>query len=385
MSSSLVIFAGPEPAAPVEWRLVRASGAIDGAGMAQLDDLTGSGADRCVLILPGELVTAHDTHLVARSERQLLAAAPFAVEDQVASDLDAVHVAISPVRRDASESGRVAYVVDGACLDDWIGALERTGPRPSAVVPDYLTLPVQPGRILLAELAESALLRDVDWGAGVDRALGPQVLNSLIEMRVGDGEKQVIAEDLTADEWRDRMAANAADLKGGLLQGRYAVRRESASGENAGRWMPAGLLAAAAALSLVALNLVEGIRLQGAARSIEAETTNVFRAAFPEVERVVNPRAQLRALTRDSNGGSPDFLVLSAFIAEAGDAVPALEVSSLRYDGQNREMNVSVLFRSYDDLARFRNVIEAAGGVVEEGGSRQQGNRRAGDIVVRRS
>ncbi len=385
MSATLVIFAGQSPDAPVEWRLVRENGAIDASGLAQLWDLAESGTERCVLILPGESVTAHDTQLAARSERQLLAAAPFAIEDQVACDLDEVHVAVSPARRSEAGGGRTVYVVDAQLLEAWITALGDAGLRASAVFPDFLAIPCTPGRIALAEFPDRLLIRDGDWGAGIDRVLGPQIIDALIEMRAADDARDLVSEELSPEEWRDRMAANAVGLKGGLLQGRLAPRRETGSKGAGDRWQPAGLLVAAAVLSIVALNLVEGIRLRGATETIRAQTERVFQAAFPEIGRVVNPRAQLRAEMRETGGGAPDFLVLSAYIAEAGEAVPSLEVSALRYDGQSGELNVSVLFRSYDDLSRFRGVIESAGGLVEEGGSRQQGDRRAGDIVVKRS
>ncbi|MEO0754508.1 MAG: type II secretion system protein GspL, partial [Pseudomonadota bacterium] len=76
------------------------------------------------------------------------------------------------------------------------------------------------------------------------------------------------------------------------------------------------------------------------------------------------------------------FLVLSGHMAAGLDAVDAVSIDSLRFDASTNEINASVVFDSYDALSRFRTAVESAGGRVVEGGSRQVGDRRAGDVKV---
>lgn len=385
MSESLVIFAGNSPQAPVDWRLVRSGGAIAAGGTALLADMSDIETDHCVLVLPGDLVSAREIDLAARSERQLLAAAPFAIEEQIATELDTVHVAVSPASREAGSGQRIAYVVDAGLLSAWNAALGEAGFRPAVVLADYLALPAPAGRLVVAGLDDRILLRQDDWGAGVDRALGAGFLDAVIEMRVAASGGEVAGDDMAPDERLDQLASSAAQARWGLLQGRFATRNNTGPALGWKRLRLPATLAALAAISLVALNLADGFRLRAGAQAFSERTESVFRAAVPEAGRVVNPRAQLRALVRDTGGGAPEFLILSAYVAEAAQAVPAIEVSSLRFDGQNGQLDISILFRSYDELGRFRDVIEQAGGRVEEGGSRQQGELRAGELIVRRS
>lgn len=385
MTDSLVIFAGATPQEAVEWRQVRNGSGVCATGRAFFGDLADFSGASCTLLLPGDLVTAHETALAARSERQLLAAAPFAIEDQVGTELEQVHVAVAPGRKAPDGAGRVVYAVDKDLISGWTQALAQAGLQADTILPDYLALPDEADGLQIAELATRTLLRHGDWGAGVDTALGPQVLNGLIELRLTQAGPEAIRADMPLDEQLDQMAVRAAGAKWGLTRGRQPSRADGPAGLRGARLGMATSLAAAAALGWVALNLVEGYRLKAGAEAIETQTAEVFRSAFPQVERVANPRAQLRTLVRDTGTGAPDFLVLSAYVARAAEAVPAVEVASIRFDGQSDELNVSVLFKDYDALGQFRGRIEAAGGAVEEGGSRQQGDRRAGDIVVRRS
>ena len=125
--------------------------------------------------------------------------------------------------------------------------------------------------------------------------------------------------------------------------------------------------------------------LNQSASDVRAETAEIFQTAFPEVSRVVNPRAQLRALSASGNAGEPEFLILSGYLAAAMQSAEGVTIDSMRFDSGRQELNVSVLFSSYSALAELRNAIEAAGGAVEEGGSRQVGSQRSGELTVRRS
>ena len=375
MSSTRILFAGDTPGAPLHWRRVSRAGAVDGRGTDHLADIAQATDEPVILVLPGTTVTAHEIALAARSERQTLEAAPFAIEDQVGSDLEAVHVALSP-----PGPSRTAYVVEHSDILTWRDALAEHGLQVARVLPDYMALPEPVSdEITLVDLPERTILRDGGWGASIDHQLGRQVVFAILASRGED--RRVVSPD---GDGLDLLALGAERSSTNLLQGQYAPRR-AVSQVDFSRFGRAGVLAAIAALGFVAYTTAEGFVLRGQANTVAAETEAAFRTAFPEVERVVNPRAQLRTVGTQPAADAPDFLILSGWLTRAAEAEPGVSVEAVRYDSQTGELVASVGFRDYEVLGRFRSAIERAGGIVEEGGSQQAANdARAGEITVRR-
>ncbi|MCI4645407.1 MAG: type II secretion system protein GspL, partial [Hyphomonadaceae bacterium] len=160
MSSAIVAMAGASPEDPLLWFATDSSGRPNTSGEGLLADLaSAAGNARIHLLLPGHLVTAHEAHLPSRSEREALIAAPYAIEDQIANDLDDVHLVLAPL----GEGGgllRTAYVVDKSLMEGWIAATRDVGLKLDTIGPDYLALPDGGStRMVVADLFDRTLLR----------------------------------------------------------------------------------------------------------------------------------------------------------------------------------------------------------------------------------
>jgi general secretion pathway protein L len=379
MSGVTVAFAGSGPQAPLTWLFVSDGGRVRESCAGDLFDLAASADGEVIIVVPGTEVTAHAIAIAARSERQAREAAPFAVEDRLASDLDELHLALLPEERRAdTDPVRTVLVTSRALMDQWTRAVQEAGLSMTAIVPDYLLLPVQEGRASLASFEDRLLLRDGQWGAAIDAGMPGEFAEALIAQR--DLEPDRLA--LGTDELRAAMAANARAWGPILLSGDYGTRHEG----GAGTGLPWRSLAAAAGV-LVALligqNVITGIGLSQQAEQIEAEAERRFRALYPEVGEVRNLRAQIRERAGADGGGQPAFLVLSSALAAAMEDHPELEIDFVRYNADSGEMTSSVFFSDYDDFAGFRERVEALGVVFEEGGSQQAGRRRAGNFTMR--
>lgn len=109
------------------------------------------------MAFPAEAVLLLRVALPLPSHRQRLAAVGFAIEDQIARPLEAVHVALGP------QTGANEYlvaVVDHAVMADWA---PRARARSLRLVPDVLGLPVPPeGRIAVRETGGRILARRPD-------------------------------------------------------------------------------------------------------------------------------------------------------------------------------------------------------------------------------
>ncbi|MCI4644847.1 MAG: type II secretion system protein GspL, partial [Hyphomonadaceae bacterium] len=247
--------------------------------------------------------------------------------------------------------------------------------------PDYLALPDGGStRMVVADLFDRTLLRHGHWGVAVPEDLGQDMAGILAGQRADVEETvQIKAEDL----WTE-VCQGALKSRINLRRGAFAPRRPR-SEFSWRQFRGPVLLALATVMLAIGVNVYEGMSFRAAAADMRADTTAMFRTAFPDVERIVNPRAQLRARLSTRAGSDPEFLIVSAWLALARDAAPGVTIESLRYDNQTGEFVLSVRYGDYTDLGALRSHIEAAGGRVEEGGSRQAvGGGRIGELTVRR-
>ncbi len=356
-----------DPAAAAPWTLFDASGvtlqtglAVDGAALA-----THVAAERCWVIVPGPAATAHLVDLPQDANgRRVAAAAAYALEDALAVDPAELHFALGP----AGAGKRLVTVVGLSVMDGWMRRLTALGAKADILVPDFLTVagsPVQHGDLVLATSPEAGFAAETELAAAI---LGPSV------------HAPAISTAKLLEQARVRLT-NAAPVN--LLQGRYAPKRDWAPILRP--WRRAGVLAASIAVLALLGAGIEGVRLNRQAAAATARAEAVFRAALPDVKRVVNPRAQMRAYLQGANlAGAGGFLGLSDIVVSATAAVADAEITNLRFDSKRNEIAATFSLPSFDAVERVKGEMTARGGIVHEGGARQDGVRVLADMMVKR-
>jgi general secretion pathway protein L len=122
---------------PHQWVSLDSKGIRDSGVVNSLEELATS-EQRCVAVVPGELVNTRTIVLPVRSRQKLMAAIPFAIEDSLISRVDDLHFSLLNVSADNKVS--FAYVSRDQ-MGIWQEQVQQAGIRLSAVVPDYLLLP----------------------------------------------------------------------------------------------------------------------------------------------------------------------------------------------------------------------------------------------------
>jgi type II secretion system protein L len=353
--------------------------------------------ERVVLIAPGEDVTLHAVAPPVRAEGPALAAARYAIEDDLAASLDDVEVVLGP-RGPGRE--REAAVVACDRLQGWRNALAALGVEAEHVVPDYAALPVEPETLLLVDLGDRVLARGPGVGFAVEAALAPAVIAAMLAGRPGLGVRlrSDRADALLGEAAR---AGRAVALEPAAEPGEIialihdtlrtgpgidlarAWRRRAGGGLALKDWRLAAGLAAAALLSFIALIGVETLTLKSGAAAAEDDAAQILREAFPDVGAGPNARAALRAELGGGRGAA-SFLELSALLSESLAEVAAVEVESLRYDEADGRLAASISYAAYDDVQALKAAVDARGGRLTEGSARLVGGRMAGDIEVSR-
>lgn len=386
---------------PVLWACRSETGFERGvlSSFAALDELEAEENDEVALIVSGSDIVIHGVDVPARAEAQARLAASFALEDELAVDQEDLFFALGP----PAEAGwnRSVAVVAAAKLEGWLSALKAVGISPSILIPDYLLLPAEEKTLRILERGGLVTLRGGEnLGLTIEAGLLPLILPDIL--RRAEIDQVEIASDDPASlapegGWGARRVTEVSPLSDedfvlfaldnlergkclNLLQGAYAPQRSAWRGFEV--WKRAAALAAAISIAYVGLLAVEGWHYASEAGLREARAEEVLRAAFPDIDRVVNPRAQMRARLTSGGGNADQFFDLAALVYGAADGLPTVEVQGMQYDILRGDLAVDIAFQAYPDLEQLKSAIVGTGGSVEEGGSRQQGNWIVGEIRV---
>jgi len=360
MAETLVIRLRAAPEAPASWLIVDANGARSGPQRsgAVAEALPFVDGRRVLLLVPGSEVTLAEPELPLRGGARVTQAVPFALEEHLASDVDALHFAIGN-RTDSAIGTPVAAVARGL-MDRWNETCLSAGVAPQAAYADSAVVPVVPHGCTLL-LDESALyVRRADampfvldaepLVTALDVALGPPVDEAsprehvtffvspveyeanreLIEgLRPRTASLQV---KLMTEGALPVLAAQAVGTNAvNLLQGTYAPSRSINVGLQ--RWRLPAALAAACFLAFVAVQAVSLWKLSRAEKRLDAQITEVFQQALPG-QPVVDPRAQMQGVLGGGGSGRGALLPALSALAQAMAGAPAgkLEAINLRGD-----------------------------------------------------
>ena len=134
----------PEQAA--SWLIVDPRGSAVGqpqTGPLSLAAARAPGRRICVLV-PGNDVLLTEPDVPAKAGTKLQQVVPYALEEQLAEDIDNLHFAIG--RRVGDSTRTPVAVVARALMDEWLTLLKSNGLDPEALYADSDLLPLNPGQ-----------------------------------------------------------------------------------------------------------------------------------------------------------------------------------------------------------------------------------------------
>ncbi len=360
----------PEPACWVD-------GVLHRGPLEQLAPvLQGRGAR---VFVPSEAACLARVEAPPGGRQRLLQAIPYALEDQLADDVERLHFALG----DRDETGRLAVVVVArARMEDWLERLRRAGIQYRALHLDLFLLPWQAESWAVTTVGSVALVRTgpADGFACDKENLSEYLRLQLREQKapprrlalwlcpdpiaLGDLGAAVPVESQRCEHLLALEPEADFSAVPDLAQGDYSPRQRWAR-----LWRPWRLAAGLAALWLtlhLGLLAWDNVRMERQVSDLRAQIEQIYRDTFPDARKVVNPRVQMtRRLERLKQGGERggDFIALlgrvAPLIVEAG-----AEVRSVRY--KNGTLDVELSVRGLEDLDRLKQRLEQRAGVVAE-------------------
>ncbi|MBF0470006.1 MAG: type II secretion system protein GspL [Gammaproteobacteria bacterium] len=372
-------------------------------GESTLEDLKPQlSGRRAVLVVPGRDLHLTTVTIPSRNRQKVMRAVPYALEDQLAEDVDQLHFVVEQAR---GEEGQGVAVVSHERMAQWLAPFSDAGIRLEAMVVDTLLLPFSTDRsTLLLEEGEDLLLRSGRYhGFSLPAAAALQLLES--ERAQGDSSQPTPLEiyDLRqrgGDDpfWRELFTSETVTLNEmhgqnlwqlplqwqgspNLLQGSYS--RTEQLGKMLKPWRPVLLLALLWIGLMIGSDWLNLQRLQQEVAQLQQESRNLYLKAFPESQRVINPRAQMEqklSKLRQQEGGASGFIPLFAPAITAVMAEPGVEVEGVRYRQQRLELYLRL--EAIAGLERIQQRLEAEGKSATIESATSRGSEVEGRISV---
>jgi general secretion pathway protein L len=386
MTETLVIRLRAGEDARASWLIVDGNGARSGpVSNGPIDDaLSVAQQRRTVVVLPASEVTLAEPDLPVRGGARLAQAVPYALEEQLASELEQLHCAVGS--RGVAGNATPVAIVSRPVLDRWQFAWDAAGIRPDAAYSESSLLPSAPnGTVLLLDEGTLHIRRPEQVAYAVDA----RPLAAALDLALGAGahpgehvtfyatpaeyesnkdsieglrtRTATLAVKLLPDGALPLFAAQLASAKPvNVLQGPYAP--PSPFGAQLKQWRLPAALAAATLLAFLAVQGVQLWQLSRAEKQLDAQITETFNQLLPG-QPVVDPRAQLQGVLARAGGGSGALLPAISLLAEAVAQAPSTRVEGMSYRAGVLELRV--VAPNVEALDTIKQTLARDGATVE--------------------
>lgn len=373
-----------QPGASASWMVT------DAQGLVRLTPSTGSLSEAalqianrkaCVLV-PANDVLLTDAELPAKAGAKMAQVVQYALEEQLAEDIDTLHFAIG--KRAPGERRTPVAVVAKSLLEDWLATLTAAGITPDTILSEADLVPSNPGQIIAwleggtlvaredgrapAVLPVDGALRDAVLLANLPPTVSLQLCASPADWQPQAGELTWLQERFEGARvqllpqgslpWLASQIGSAPAIN--LLQGHYA--QKSSHTFDWKQWRLAGALAIGLLGLHVVSKLIDIRQLAKAESTLDAEIDQVFRSAMPGTMESSDARRRMeqRVLAlRDSGGGGGELLPALASLAVASGNAPGTTVRSLSFREGLIELKLSA--PDADSLEKISRDLRAGG------------------------
>ncbi len=378
--------AGSAAAAQSQWLVVDGKGARIGAVQAGTlaEAAAHAGGRRVILLVPGTDVLLAEPVLPLKNAAKLAQIVPFALEEQLAADVEDLHFAVG--KRDGRPGTPVA-VVARTRMQEWQDAVAGAGLRIDAIHAETATLPVTPNSVtLIVDEGRVYVRRENSQGAVLE--VEPLIEALQLALASGDEAREHVTIYVSeADYERERdlleglreftaslqlkllpdgplpiMAASAATAPPvNLLQGPYAVKRKL--NISFAPWRYAAMLAGVFVVLHFGLKGWQYWHDKQIESALNQQITEVFQQAMPgaPIPDPLQARKQIELRLNQLRGTAPVsgmMLTLDA-LSEGLAQAPNTTVETIAY--RNNTTEVRVLAPSVDALDRIRQVATEKG------------------------
>ncbi|MCP3673793.1 MAG: type II secretion system protein GspL [Gammaproteobacteria bacterium] len=351
-----------------------------------------------IVLVPSRDCLVTQVAIPSKQRRQQLKAVPFAVEEQLADDIEDIHFAIGK----RSDDGCLPVIaVSNEKMQGWIQLFTAAGISAKAMLPSSsllespkdvwsiyqiadLFLINQNGNCWCAKADEAAILLQLSVQQ-LDTDNLPNILFWSTEATPGwlAGLGLQISGHSVQDSWQALLARyNSQSLN--LMQGNYEVQDDWREGWKV--WRKAAMFALFVILLKFSMMGFDFYRLSAEKAFLKDEIAKIYHQVAPGARITAYPERQMRQLLKQRQGGgnqSNSFLMMVAQVAKELSAIPSARPTNLNYNGNRSEIRLDLMVANLLELDKLKENLVAKGLSVEVGGANAQDNKYIGQLIIR--
>jgi len=370
----------------------------------QLSELPAPQGSALIICVPGDRARIHRVNLPLKNRKRLLAALPFALEDQLLHEPNSYHLVPLPAARGSQQVPVV--VMEYAWLSAIVETCMHASWQIAMLIPDYLALPEPESDTWLLDASSAPMLLRtpglqgaVLTGVPMQDSIGTlslvleqaeirpqklivrvcnrqqyQIISSWSEpLASRDIQLEIRLEEQSRTEWLAGLPPPAAAAN--LLTGPYASNNQQ--GLSTEKFRLAMILLVALIVISSTHWLIQGSRLKTKYSQLQQSIATTYLQAFPGTRNLVDPRfqmeQQIKNLTerRQQQGSNMDFLSRLNQLAGQLVANPDCQVQKIDFDGSTILLVVSVA--DYEALERLQAILANTGPVHVENAELKDG------------
>jgi general secretion pathway protein L len=367
-----------------------ASGEVGSA--EQLNLLTEKAQQRTVIcLLPGVDVYIKAIAINGVFNRQIQQALPYLVEEELASDVDALHFSVI-----AKQTGLLHVAIcDKQKIAMWLSWLEAAQINCKQFIPEGLALPYAEGKWQALQLENEWIVRenqDIAWSCE------QSMLELLLEVKLENNPAQQIESysplpESVIGQWSyndallpmELLSKGTLNNKINLLTGEFKTKKESNGLLE--KWRLPAIFTLVLFVFLMLNLYMKNAQIEKQALLVEQQVEVIYSKAFPLQNKLKYSRIKkmLKSMLVGLSGGAEE----SGFLSMLNELLPAfvnnpeLEVTSLKFDSKKLEMRISVSGNNFQSFEKFSASIPDHF-IVEQGALNSSKDRVSGVLTIRK-
>ncbi|WP_215406400.1 type II secretion system protein GspL [Vibrio gigantis] len=406
MSEFLTVRLSSEPQSPVQWLVwstsqqeVIASGEL--SSWEQLDELTPYAEKRsCIALLPGNECLIKRVEIPKGAARQFDSMLPFLLEDEVAQDIEDLHLTI--LDKDATHA--TVCGVDREWLKQALDLFREANIIFRKVLPDTLAVPFEEPGISALQIDQHWLLRQGNYQAvSISEAWLPMFLQS--DWVVADDEEQATTifsyTAMPSDEVQQQSGVNwqakPAELVMSLLSQQAITsgvnlltgtfKTKSSFSKYWRVWQKVAIAACLLVAVIVTQQVLKVQQYEAQAQAYRMESERIFRTVLPGKQRIPTVSYLKRQMNDEAkkyggSGNGDSLLGWLALLPETLGQVKSIEVESIRYDGNRSEVRLQAKSSDFQHFETARVKLEEKF-TVEQGPLNRNGDAVFGSFTLK--
>ncbi|WP_166373010.1 type II secretion system protein GspL [Psychromonas sp. SA13A] len=395
MSEQLIIRLASEAHQTIHWLVwsesekeIIASGDLDNAQALKL--LTEKAQSRKVICLvPGVDVTLKSVVIKGTYTRQMQQALPYMLEDDLASDVDKLHFSVLAKETDLVEIA----ICFKSKLTMWLGWLADADIFCQRLIPEALTLPIDQKWQAL-QLDHQWLIRTGEYQAWCCES---DMLNNILQLHLLDKPEQQI-ESYSAipndciGQWQQKavvlpmqlLAEGCLNNPINLLTGEFKVKKES--NLQLAKWKLPAIAAVILFIVLLVNAVIDTKQAERKTLLVKHQVETLYQKAFPNQSplRYSRIKKKLKGLLAESSIStqSDGFLPILNDLIPVFQAVPSLQISTLKFNRENQQISLAVSADSFQAFELLATKVPAKY-TLGQGALSNNKNRVSGVLTVR--